>query len=407
MAELVVGNGIVIDEIENVIFEIQKLSGKRLADYEVIKLFVNKEKFTKFYIDGKLNSYVEYYPGATYLWLDSGFVDTYGNPIMISLHKYNDGFVGHITGTIKYLVKSIKERNSRCRKHIDSNYSTFINKYNKKVEERTYKHIEDINSFIIAVSNGEAATTVANAFSKLNLADFAIDTSVESDTEEIQETVDEIIACEFSEIEEEITIGLLIEKLDGMELYIKALQNTIEDLTKKQEMSAERINELEAKKRAYEQDFVMIRDYMSTNMDSGEDAIEEDKIGHSLLSGNGKILVLGASGIGTDKLSAIAKRDYGFDKNDIDFETDYYNGANLSERILKGGKYKYVIIGAVPHSAKGRLHESSIVESLKKNGNFELVIDGRSKSGKLKLTKESYRDALNKIVLTLRERAIA
>ena len=53
MNELVIDNGVVIDDAEAVLEGISKLSGKNISSAETFKKFINNEKAIKFYIDSK------------------------------------------------------------------------------------------------------------------------------------------------------------------------------------------------------------------------------------------------------------------------------------------------------------------------------------------------------------------
>lgn len=53
MSELVIDNGVVIDDAEAVLEGISKLSGKSISSAETFKKFINNEKATRFYIDSK------------------------------------------------------------------------------------------------------------------------------------------------------------------------------------------------------------------------------------------------------------------------------------------------------------------------------------------------------------------
>ena len=53
MRELVIENGVVIDDADAVLEGIQNLSGKMISGAETIKKFITNEKSTRFYIDKK------------------------------------------------------------------------------------------------------------------------------------------------------------------------------------------------------------------------------------------------------------------------------------------------------------------------------------------------------------------
>ena len=401
MSRLVISEGIVIDEIQNVLIALQN-AGRRLKDGEIIKTFVNKEVNTKFYMDDKLNSFMDNEPGSTYLWLDTGFVDFKNETIFVSLHRSMSGFSGHMTGTAKFLAETMKKNNHRAKSYIDSNYSKFRNKYINKIKERDFQHITDINGFLIAVNNKDSSAS-GNPFAMLNLADFAVDEPVKP-----LEIVKEPEVCDetpaFNKFEEDITISLLLDNLDKMNDYIEVLQDTIKELQNEKLLSSKKIEELEEKKKDYERNFVQMRLAMQNQEDVFiAEEVDATKRGHNLVSGYSKILVLGACDIGANVMQGIAKNYFGFEKSDIDFETDYYKSMDVAGRLLNGSKYKIVILGAMPHSVKGKGDDSSIVTALKNNSNVPIVCECRSKSGELKVTRESFKNALSEVCQKLEQ----
>jgi len=108
MTEMIIDNGIIIDDAESVLCGIRELCNRNITDLEVVKKFVNQEKNTKFYIDKNLNSYMQQEPSCIYIWLDTGYQDVHGNPILISMIKGLKGFVGHVGGTVFMLAESVR-----------------------------------------------------------------------------------------------------------------------------------------------------------------------------------------------------------------------------------------------------------------------------------------------------------
>lgn len=405
MSGLLISEGIIIDVPQNVLIAIQNESGRRLKDCEIIRTFVNKVVNTKFYMDDKLNSYMDNEPGVTYLWLDTGFVTFNNEAIFVSLRKNMNGFNGHITGTAKELKERLKQSNRRAKPNIDSNYSKFMNKYTSKIKERDFQHITDVNGFLVAVNNMDSAVS-DNPFARLNLSDFAKEEQVNVSIEEKEEKIEIDEGPKFNEFEEKITIDLLVDKLEAMNEYISVLQDTIKELKDENHLSTKKIEELEAKKKDYERNFVEMRLMMTGHGDTlVEEEADSSKRGHNLVKNYSKILVLGACDIETNVMLGIAKNHFGFEKNDIDFETDYDKSVDVAGRLLNGGKYKIIIGGAMPHSTKGRGDDTSMVTALKHSANVPIFVDCRSKSGELKVTKESFRNALNEICEKLEKTA--
>ena len=95
MKEIMIEKGLIIDDADGVLWSVEELSGKTLSGIEVIRKFIGQEKNTKFFLDKNLNSYLQKQPDCLYAWLDTGFLDRFGNPILVSLLKGADGYAGH------------------------------------------------------------------------------------------------------------------------------------------------------------------------------------------------------------------------------------------------------------------------------------------------------------------------
>jgi hypothetical protein len=60
-----------------------------------------------------------------------------------------------------------------------------------------------------------------------------------------------------------------------------------------------------------------------------------------------------------------------------------------------------VILGACPHKVQNLGDWSSLIEKCKNTEGMPIAIDARSRSGELKVTKESFREALLEITKQL------
>lgn len=118
--------------------------------------------------------------------------------------------------------------------------------------------------------------------------------------------------------------------------------------------------------------------------------------GHALLEGRKKILVIGRTDISTEKLTGVSKG-YGYEKNDFVFWDDYGKIKSYAER-LDCGTYSFsgIIAGPMPHKVSGLGECSSFIEKMKRPG-FPHMEEARSENGELKLTKHSFRKALEKM----------
>ena len=91
----------------------------------------------------------------------------------------------------------------------------------------------------------------------------------------------------------------------------------------------------------------------------------------------------------------------GFEKRDFEL-IDYDKAKSYTERIRKDGKYSAVIFGACPHKTTAGAGYSSAVEKFKQIEGMPFTTDARSKSGRLKVTKESFRNALTDVFENLK-----
>ncbi len=394
MGEVKILDKVFVDVSENVEKAIQNLTGKRVK-FDLIRNFITNEKNTMFYLDKKMNSSTAAGYYTDYLWLDTGFRDRYDNPILICLHNSNDGYVGHYTGTIKELCNFLKSYHRKNTKEIAKNYSRFINKYNNRVSERTNVYVSDPLEYAAKNGNEHSDKREETAFS---LAFKCAGIKVEDMTGEV---ADELVVQaadpqeeEINEIEKEITIGLLVEQMESMQKYIDELLLRIENNEK---TSYEEIERLKTQNQEYKKALVNIRLFNSENEPNEESPKEDRKRGHNLLERNKKILVFGNSDIRISEMRAIARDDYGFEKNDFEFMIDYEKIKSAGYRIHNSDKYVAVIFGNCPHKVAGIGNYSNIIEEFKQRDDCPISVDARTKSGDLKITKQSFREALTEV----------
>ena len=148
--ELVIKNEIIIDNVDSFKKGIFHATGHENIDIEEIKEFVLSQEGTMYYFDNSLNSTSE--KEAKMLWIDTGYVGAGNETVFVSLLKYGYNFVGHITGTGKYLMEYTKKRVSfKDKVKIEGNYNKFIIKYNKKIIKREKSFI--VNSTFTPARN--------------------------------------------------------------------------------------------------------------------------------------------------------------------------------------------------------------------------------------------------------------
>ena len=407
MCIMQIEEGIIIDAVENVVEAIEELNGMRIDDYEVIKKFILEENATKFYIDEKLNSYMEPHSSAIYVWLDTGFVDKSGNPILVALQKGYDGYVGHITDTSKNMINRLKNRHSRNSRHIRNNAGRFLNKYNNKLDSRKVRHITDIKQYIASCDEEEILNVhwavQLHEISKELLSD---DTVSEEDLIENQSDVAEDkketeIAAEDEKLEKmqrDITVGMLMDHISELNKEIDRLVEIIDECKKDKEY----IEELRDRENELKQAFVNIRlfnEEQKSEMDARDaEKYDNKKLGHNLLNGRKKILVLGDSQVSEKDMLGIATNVYGFAKKDIEFYTDYEKITNAAGRFQQAERYAAVILGAMPHKVSKLGCWNSIASKFATEGFGPITVEAHNNSGWLVINKESYRKALDEIV---------
>ncbi len=398
MSELVVENGIVIDNVEEVLSGIANLSQKKISGAETFRKFITEEKNTKFYVNSKCLSSMVPDADTVYLWLDSGFTDSYGNPLLISLLRTEAGYCGHYYGTFDRLADAIRSYFPQNRREIDQNLSKLEIKYRKKIENRRVKHIQNENEYLVALCNGESGfgTSVKFLLDGLDLSRLAPD--VQNQEEPEPEEVLAELPYDMNFREKEITIGLLLETIDGMQSYIDEI---LAELERSNTADRARIQELEAKNAEYKAALIGVRTFMEEEAARSESDEDRGNAGHLMLRNGGKILVLGATELDPKIMNGIAKT-YGFMKKDLEYETDYAKVINYTERIRSDGRYVAIIFGAMPHKVKSLDGWSSFLEKCKNCEDMPRAYDARSRSGELKVTKESFRAALLELYKDLR-----
>lgn len=143
MREVYIGDQIVIDNADEMLRVLEKESGYSYIDINDVVDFINKEKATKFYFDSAMNGKSETLTlgrDIKYLWCDTGFTDSNGHALFISMIARDGYFSGHFVGISVYLAGKIADYFPENRKEIFDNEMKFRDKYEKKIETRTTKH---------------------------------------------------------------------------------------------------------------------------------------------------------------------------------------------------------------------------------------------------------------------------
>ena len=401
MSKVVINERITVDEPQNVELAIKLLAGKDV-EFEIIRKFIVNEKNTMFYLDKKLNSSTD--PGyySDYLWIDTGFRDRNDNPIMICLHNSFDGFVGHYTAPVKKIADFVKSSNKKNARDIDNNYARFLQKYKTRSLGRNVVSIDDPMNYAVAIANRESMKSQDTAMA------LALQTAGVEVAEAIEEFIPEEVMEEshetFSQKEEEITVSLLLDQMEQMQGTIEELLARIENNEK---TTGEELAALRVQNQEYKNALMNIRLFNEENERTAEIPEEEKYDGHNLLSHNEKILVLGNTDIRMDEMRAIARDTFGFAKTDFEFITDYDKVKNASGRIHSSQRFVAVIFGNCPHKVAGLGNYTSIIEEFKQREDCPISIDARTEAGGLKITKQSFRKAMEQVYRGLREIKVA
>lgn len=290
------------------------------------------------------------------------------------------------------------QNNRRYTRDIDNNYARFIKKYQSKAEERDNVIIGDTEAYAIKLANKESDNAQESAFA---IAMKAAGITIEEAPEVEEMTVENAIPNddEFSAEETEITIGLLVDQMESMQNYIDHLLTKIENQEK---ATKEEIEALKAQNQEYKNAILNIRLFNSENAPE-EEISDESTTGHNLLEKNEKILVLGNTDIRVAEMKAIARDYYGFEKTDFEFITDYEKIKNAGSRIHGSNRFAAVIFGNCPHKVARMGNYTSIIDEFKSKEMCPISIDARNEAGGLKITKQSFRNALTQVVNELRD----
>lgn len=412
MSKLIIEEGIEVNELENTLEAIRIITGKE-AEPETMKRFIKQEQATKFYIDKKMNSCMAPGSDSSYLWLDTGYRDHFHRPIFICLHRKGNVYEGHYTGISETLKNRVKVYNNMNSSIIETNYRRFLDKYKKKTINRVHMEIVDEQNYSVEAVNQDSAceTDLAKKLKGLMITFAQPEEDVCNQEHPVAESEpvvseknQEIIRLhqmqEELELEREVrqnqfTIDFLMDKMEEKDQFISHLLEIIEARTA---ASDAQIASLLAETESQKQAMLQIRTFVQEEQEAADRRYGEKELasywnGHNLLPRNGKILVLGDTCIGADVMQGIAKQ-FGFNKQDFEFELDYKRVCNVSKRVHNSSRYTAVVFGKVPHKVGNLGSWSGIIEEFKQTGICDCPIEARSQSGDLKVTKESFKRAL-------------
>lgn len=156
--EYKLNDNIYLDDINDVISRVERLSGNEILESELIEHIKNPSHY--WYFDSKLNVKDSTdIQNIIYLWIDTGYVDRNFNPIFISLLNkcgtFSGKYVGH-TSFLSKVAKSFFDQNSH---DIENNIKKFINKYNAKSSKGSISHI-NCSSEVFSLSSDRQKDTI-------------------------------------------------------------------------------------------------------------------------------------------------------------------------------------------------------------------------------------------------------
>lgn len=115
--------------------------------------------------------------------------------------------------------------------------------------------------------------------------------------------------------------------------------------------------------------------------------------------------MLGNADIHIDKMRAIAHDDFGFEKSDFEFITDYQEIKNYGNRMHKSIRFADILFGNCPHKVANMGAYNNLIAEFKERACCPIAVDARNKAGALKITKNSFRCMLKQICVELKEQA--
>ena len=109
----------------------------------------------------------------------------------------------------------------------------------------------------------------------------------------------------------------------------------------------------------------------------------------------GKIVIVGKSSIGKDKVQGLLKH-LGFDDDryELYLEYDEFKNRNLRSKLQYNSKVRLILAGPMPHSMEGKGDDSSGVVMLENMDGTAKVIRLVDSTGALKITKTNIKETL-------------
>ena len=252
MGEVNFDRNIIVDNVDEMINILQKECGIGNIDINDIIEFVQGEKSTKFYFDNAMNGRDDRARDIKYLWLDTGFIDSRGNPIFISLLNHGGYYSGHFIGSSYYLSKRIYQYYPENEKAVIENEKAFKEKYKRKIEGRSVTNLTEKYKAKASNANLTTKEKYGNNIGKF----FADENALGADIEDAGKpaSIDEksfrsYWTSEPSDLVKDVAKMLMInnwKSINGLDRYIKIVGSRIGQLIEQGKTEYYKLNKIKS-----------------------------------------------------------------------------------------------------------------------------------------------------------------
>ena len=252
MSEVNFDRNIVVDNVDEMINILEKESGIPNIDINDIIEFVQGEKSTKFYFDNAMNGKDERSRDIKYLWLDTGFIDSRGNPLFISLLSHGGYYSGHFIGSSYYLSKRIYQYYPENETTVIENEKAFKEKYKRKTEGRSVKNLTEKYKTKASNANLTVKEKHGNNIGKFFADEDALGADIE-DAGKIKSTDERSFrsywTSEPSDLVKDIAKMLMInnwKSINGLDRYIKIVGSRVGQLIEQGKTEYYKLNKIKS-----------------------------------------------------------------------------------------------------------------------------------------------------------------
>lgn len=178
--------------------------------------------------------------------------------------------------------------------------------------------------------------------------------------------------------------------------YLRVM--AINDVFREKIINLESINQEQQKEIEYlKNENVNIQNYIQTQISEIRHlALEENDC--SNIFPKTRILVLGATSLDVNVMQGLAKK-AGLEKECLNFHLDYNDNKRFDIDNLKyNSPYSGILIGPIAHKVIGLGDYNSAIDKITQEEGYPPAVVMLTKSGTLKITKQSFNDALKKLL---------